>query len=237
MFHMKPTVVRRLDGLARTYALDPVQRDQLAALLSLLAGSPEAPTTVREATEAVDVHVADSLVALEVEGVRTANVIADLGSGAGFPALVLAVALPAARIHAVESGTRKAAFIARAAEALGLGNVEVVPSRAEEWRAGMGVCDLVTARALAALPVLCEYAAPLLAHGGHLVAWKGQLDSAELDGGRSAAFQLGLSEPRVLPVEPFPGSLHRRLVVTSKVAETPARFPRRAGMALKRPLG
>ena len=96
--------------------------------------------------------------------------------------------------------------------------------------------DAVTARALAALPVLCEYAAPLLRPGGVLVCWKGAVDAVEEADGRAAASVLGLSEPDVRSVVPYPGSQRRTLWVFRRVGDVPAGFPRREGMALKRPL-
>ncbi len=186
--------------------------------------------------EAVDVHVADSLVGLEVEDVRRAEVLADLGAGAGFPGLVLAAALPAARVVLVESVGRKAEFLRRAASALGLERAEVVALRAEEWRAGLQACDVVCARALARMDVLAEYAAPLLREGGALVAWKGRRDAEEERGGAAAAARLGLAVEEVREVHPWPEAQARHLHVLRKVAPTPPGFPRRPGMARKRPL-
>src|SRR5688572_30245997 len=120
----------------------------LAALLDLLATDPHAPTTVRAREEAVDVHLADSLVALALPAVREARAIADLGAGAGLPGLALAAALPEARVWEVESAGRRCDFLRRAVAAAGLDNVEVVHARAEAWEAGLGTCDLVVARAL-----------------------------------------------------------------------------------------
>ena len=181
-------------------------------------------------------HVADSLVALDLPSVRAARRIADLGSGGGFPGLALAIALPDAHVALVESVGRKCAFLARAAAELGLGNVEVVNARAEAWEEGLSAHDLVVARALAPLPVLVEYAAPLLALDGTLVAWKGRLEPAEEADGRAAAMALGMSAPESLPVEPFPRARDRYLYLSSKVSATPPRYPRRPGMARKRPI-
>lgn len=169
--------------------------------------------------------------------VRTAGVIADLGSGAGLPGLVLAAALPRARVVCVESARRKADWIAATATRCGLANVEAVWSRAEEWEAGLGACDVVTARALAALPVLCEYAAPLLRPGGALVCWKGAVEPGEATAGRAAASSLGFAEPAVISVCPYAASQRRTLWVFRLEGEVPAGFPRRPGMATKRPLG
>jgi 16S rRNA (guanine527-N7)-methyltransferase len=95
----------------------------------------------------------------------------------------------------------------------------------------------VTARAVAALPVLVEYAAPLLRAGGALVAWKGARDPDEEAAGAGAAAALGLEVGAVLHVKPFPEARERHLHVFRKIAPTPAGFPRRPGMAAKRPLG
>jgi 16S rRNA (guanine527-N7)-methyltransferase len=113
----------------------------------------------------------------------------------------------------------------------------VVHSRAEDWQDGIGRQDLVTARALAALPVLCEYAAPLLVEGGELVAYKGAVAGEEANAGARAAAEVGLEPAGVLAVTPYPGAGPATLHRFRKIAPTPPRFPRRPGMALKRPLG
>jgi 16S rRNA (guanine527-N7)-methyltransferase len=226
---------KRLDELVERYDLASGAAGRLRILLERLA-TEGAPTSVHDPAHALDVHVADSLVALDVPEVRAAGSIADLGAGAGLPSLVLAAALPDTRITAVESNRRKASFIATTAEAMGLSSFEVVPERAEEWKAGMGACDVVTARALGALPVLCEYAAPLLREGGMLIAWKGTVEDSEVADGSAAAEQLGLSAPDVRTVKPYRRSERRSLHLFTKVEPTPAKFPRRSGMAAKKPL-
>jgi 16S rRNA (guanine527-N7)-methyltransferase len=230
-------VAHAVADLVSRYGLPPAVASQLGALLDALAADPHAPTTVRVPGQAVHTHLADSLVALELPDARAATAIADLGAGAGFPGLPLAVALPAAQVVLVESVARKCAFIRVAADAAGLANVEVVADRVESWSAGLATRDLVTARALAPLAVLAEYAAPLLCEGGVLVAWKGRRDAEEERDAAAAAEQLGLAVEEIRPVHPFAGAEHRHLHVLRKVAPTPQRFPRRPGMARKRPLG
>jgi 16S rRNA (guanine527-N7)-methyltransferase len=205
------------------------------ALLDALA-DPAAPTTVHDRARAREVHVADALTGLEVPEVATASVLADVGSGAGLPGLVLAAALPGTRVYLVETVRRKAEWIRETAARMGLANAEAVWARAETWEAGRGAVDVVTARALAALPVLCEYAAPLLRGDGALVCWKGAVDPAEEADGRHAARLLGLSAPEVVPVVPYPGSQRRSLWVFRRAGAPPPGFPRRPGMATKRPL-
>lgn len=232
-----PRETVRIEELGARYRLSGAQISQLRVLLEVLEESLDAPSSVTLPTEAVDVHIADSLSALELEELRQPDVIADLGSGAGFPALVLAIARPDSRVFAVESTARKCRFIETAAGRLQLSNLEVVWSRAESWSEGAGGCDVVCARALASLPVLCEYAAPLLRLGGVLVAWKGELDPDEAARAARAAARLALSPPVAVSARPYPGSLNRRLYRVEKRGETPPGFPRRPGMAVKRSLG
>jgi 16S rRNA (guanine527-N7)-methyltransferase len=230
-----------LEELAARYGLPSDAPGGFAAVLEALTREPDPHTTVSEGEDAVDIHIADSLSGLEVPEVRSAKWIADLGSGAGFPGLALAIALPRARVDLIEATSRKCAVIDRLAHAAGLDNeiVRALPMRAEERAAwgGSENYDVVTVRAVAALPVLVEYAAPLLSMGGALVAWKGARDAEEEARGAKAAVEVGLEPEGVVEVQPYPESRNRNLHVYRKVAVTPERFPRRAGMAVKRPLG
>jgi 16S rRNA (guanine527-N7)-methyltransferase len=232
-----PQIDRRgeLEAMLKQRGLATAAADPLRSLLGLLA-TLEAPTSVHDPQTGIRVHIADSLTGLDIPEVRDAGVIADLGAGAGLPGLVLAAVLPRARVILVESARRKCEFLRSAATSMRLGNADVVWSRAEEWREGLGRCDVVCARALAALPVLCEYAAPLLREGGVLVAWKGAVDDDEAADAAAAAMHLGLAVEPVRAVVPFPGSERRTLHVVRKIAPTPPGFPRRPGIATKRPL-
>jgi 16S rRNA (guanine527-N7)-methyltransferase len=231
-----PDAGAQLAALADRWALPGEALARLRVLLDILQTDPTAPIGPGGAHEALDVHIADALAGLEVPGLRAAARIADIGSGAGLPGLVLAACLPQSQVALVESARRKCAFITRTAAAMDLGNVEVVCERAETWESGRDACDVVCVRALAALPVLCEYAAPLLRDGGLLLAWKGGVSAAEVAAGDAAASQLGLGPAEVRAVEPYESSLNRRLVAYRKLQPTPQGFPRRSGMAVKRPL-
>jgi 16S rRNA (guanine527-N7)-methyltransferase len=229
------TVDERIAALVERYGLGPGAAVGLEALLELLAADPHAPTTVREPERAVDEHVADSLVAFELDQVRAAVKVLDIGAGAGFPGLPLAIARSRAEFVLVEANARKCTFIQRGIAAAGIRNARAVHARAEKL--APGDFDLVTGRAVAPLAVLAEYAAPLLALDGWLVAWRGRRDT---DGEREAATAaelLGLEVHEPVHVQPFPGAEHRYLHLMLKVRDTPERFPRRPGIALKRPLG
>jgi 16S rRNA (guanine527-N7)-methyltransferase len=220
-----------------------VSRETFAPLLAALAAEPDPPTTVSDPGAALEVHVADSLSGLEIPELASARRIADMGAGAGFPGLALALALPRAEVDLIESAGRKTAVIDRLIQAAELGNARSVTARVEDFArvpaplgGGREAYDAVTARAVGPLAVLVEYAAPLLRADGMLVAWKGARDEAEEAAGAAAAERVGMAVKEVLPVQPYPASENRHLHVYRKIAPTPPGFPRRAGMARKRPL-
>ncbi|MFT4034046.1 MAG: 16S rRNA (guanine(527)-N(7))-methyltransferase RsmG [Patulibacter sp.] len=228
----------RLNDLAGEYGLTDEAIAHARTLLRLWEQDELASTRVTDPALAVDQHLADSWVALQLDAVRDARRAADLGTGAGVPALPLAIALPQLRIALVESVSRRTTFLRTAIEACALTDrCEIVTRRAEGWPEGLGRHDLITSRALAPLDVVFEYSAPLLAVGGRAVAWKGALSDDERAAGQRAAELLGLEVEDEVRVQPFTGARDRRIVVARKVAETPARFPRREGMAKKKPLG
>lgn len=226
----------RLEELATRWQIPAAGVAALAALLEVLAEDDAAPTTVRDPARALDTHVTDALAGLAVPELDRAVRVADIGAGAGIPGLVLAAARPGLRVTEVESTGRKCAFMERLIGRMGLANATVVCSRAESWASGFGACEAVTARALAPLPVLVEYAAPLLTDGGALVAWKALPDHAEVADGDHAADVLGLAPARITPAPTFRGADHRNLYVYLKVRSLPNGYPRRPGMARKYPL-
>ncbi len=209
---------------------------QLEAILLSVAVDERSPTTVRDPVWAADVHLADSLVALEVEALTRAGRIADLGAGAGFPGLALAVARPDAELWLVESQARKCMFMEGLIGRGGVANARVVCARAEEWKEGLGANDVVLARALAAPAVVVEYAAPLLRVGGALIDWRGRREPEAERLGLDAARQLGMDLAEVRHVEPYEGARDHHLHIYLKSRETPSGFPRRTGIARKRPL-
>ncbi len=218
--------------------LDPAGRASLQAVLELLAAERASVSSVVDG-RAWQVHVADSLTGLEVTELQEARRIADVGSGAGFPGLALAVAMPGARIDLVESVGRKCDFMRRATGAGGIGNASVLHTRSEELGAAGGreAYDVVTARAVGRLSTLAELASPLLREGGVLVAWKGKRDPEEEAQLERAAGALAMEPGAVLDVGDRAGSRHRHLHVVRKSGPTPADLPRRPGIAKKRPRG
>jgi 16S rRNA (guanine527-N7)-methyltransferase len=229
----------QLRELGERWGLPAPALDQLETLLRLIADDRSAPTSVRDPERALEIHIADSLSGLEVPELRAAEAIADIGSGAGLPGLVLAAALPGTRFDLIEASRQKAQFIERAAAACELENARAVPARVEEWAIAEGRegYEAVAARAVSALPTLVEYAAPLLRRQGVLVAWKGKRDVEEERAGMEAASVLGMAPKEVRRVRPFPDARDRHLHVYQQVTPCPPGYPRRPGRATKRPLG
>jgi 16S rRNA (guanine527-N7)-methyltransferase len=210
----------------------------LEALLEMLA-EPRAPVSASSVRRAREVHIADSLSGLELEPLLSAERVADLGSGAGLPGLVLAACRPESRFDLIESTSRKCEFLHRAIERMGLANATVVCERSEAWAAGEGreTYDAVTARAVGGLTTLAELASPLLRDGGVLAAWKGARSNAEEAELAGAARRFAVEPVEVRPVEPYPGSRDRHIHLLRKNGPTPNGLPRRPGMAAKRPFG
>jgi 16S rRNA (guanine527-N7)-methyltransferase len=221
-----------------TAVLDPAGRAALGRVLELLAEERASVSSVVD-ERAWKVHVADSLTGLDVPELSTARRIADVGAGAGFPGLALAVALPDSQIDLIESVGRKCAFMTSAIEAAGIANATVLNTRSEDLAAAEGreSYDVVTARAVGRLSTLAELASPLLKPNGVLIAWKGKRDEEEEDQLTRAAESLAMRPESILDVGNRAGSQHRHLHVIRKSGPTPPDLPRRAGMAKKRPKG
>ena len=192
--------------------------------------------TTRE--EALIAHIVDSLAAVpHLSGFSSADEVADVGTGAGYPGIPIATLLPC-RLTLVESIGKKAAFLQEATEALGRGDqIRVFAGRAEELAtASPGAFAAVTARAVAALPSLVELASPLLREGGMLIALKGAPEEGELVAGKAAARLVGMDEVERTEYL-LPGLGHRRTIVKYERTGRPTRkLPRRTGMAQRRPL-
>lgn len=225
-------LITRCEGMG--VAIEPAAAGTLVALLDAMSLERQNLSSVEGLAREVDVHLSDSLSGLVVPELANATAVADLGTGGGFPGLALAVVLPGAMVTLVESERRKAEWLTRASA--GFPNVRIVADRSESLaRAERGTQSVVTARALGPLPVVLELAAPLLVPNGVLVAWRGRPDADALRAATRAADVLGMAHSGDVMVDPIPGA-SRHLSVWRKVAPTPERFPRRPGVAARRPL-
>jgi 16S rRNA (guanine527-N7)-methyltransferase len=225
-----------VEQVGARYGLSRGQRAQLQRLLMYMDKQSRPPTSARARAASIDVHIADSLVALEVDVLARSARVADIGSGAGFPGLPLAIARTGSAFSFVESQARRCVYLELAVAYVGVSNAAVVCARAESWVEGRGAHDAVLARALAQAAVVLEYAAPLLRVGGALIDWRGERSRSEEDQALRACEELGMQLVEVRHVVPYVGATGRHLHLYVKVTETPTRFPRRPGMARKRPL-
>ncbi|WP_221090090.1 16S rRNA (guanine(527)-N(7))-methyltransferase RsmG [Deinococcus aquaedulcis] len=212
-----------------------------AQLMALLqdANSKVNLTALKTEPDIVLKHFVDSLSCLRGGYLDGAGQVLDLGTGAGFPALPLAILRSDTTFIPLDSIRKKIDFVRAAAQALGLNNVHPQVGRAETLGrdpAHREVYDRVVCRAVAALPVLAELALPLLKPGGLLVAQKGPITEEELQAGRRAAGELG---GRVTGVDAFTLPVlgdARTLIVVEKVSRTPKKYPRREGVPAAQPL-
>jgi 16S rRNA (guanine527-N7)-methyltransferase len=175
-------------------------------------------------------HFTDSLFLLQAVPL-SGQMVVDIGAGAGFPGLPLKLVCPEIKLTLVEATRKKADFLAHLIKILGLKEARVVWARAEEFALNnREAFDIAVARAVAELRVLAELCLPLVRVGGFFVAYKKAGVAAEVEAARPAIKELG---GQLREVKKFP---QRSLVIIDKVAATPARYPRRAGIAKKKPL-
>lgn len=182
-----------------------------------------------------DRHFADSL--LFAAQPEVSGRMVDVGTGAGFPGVVAKIYKPELELALMEPTGKRMDFLKYVCGELGLTGVEFVRERAEEaarkqWREAF---DLASARAVAALPVLCEYCLPLVKVGGHFLAMKGPDADNELELASNALRKLGgrAADDRAFTL---PDGSARRLLVMEKISQTPPAYPRNGGKIAKKPL-
>jgi len=207
--------------------------DRLAEML-IVANRRVNLTRIAEPGEIRVRHFEDSLIILdrlrEIEAAgRGTCSLADIGSGAGFPALALSIALPGWEVVSIEATGKKCDFQREAARELGLGNVEVIKGRAEELGRGERMrerFDAVTSRAVGSLAVNVELSLPLLKVGGKFFAWKGPKVDEELEEGKEMLEKLGAGEVVMWKYQ-LPGAEGDfRIVEAAKTKKTPRQYPR-----------
>jgi 16S rRNA (guanine527-N7)-methyltransferase len=193
----------------------------------LVADAPLSVTALPDAAAIMRELVQDALRARPLIGELLPELVVDVGSGNGSPGVPLALDY-GRPVTLLEAASRKAAFLRQVVAELGI-EAPVVAERSELYAraAGRDRFDLVLARALAPPPVALELCLPLARAGGRVVLWTGEIDGHAID---QVAAQLAA---RVSRIEPYGG---RRLIEVAKLGATPERFPRRPGMAGKRPL-
>ena len=191
-------------------------------------------TAVTDENEALFRHYLDSLTGVALLP-PDASVV-DVGTGAGFPGVPLAIVRPDIRMTLLDALEKRVDFLRHATKAIGLA-AEAVHARVEDFaKAHRETFDVALSRAVAPLPVLLEWLLPLVRVGGICVLWKGPGVEAELAAAKHVSPLLGGGVPQIVDA-PVPGAEFRHvLVLVTKEGNTSEKFPRKAGMAVKRPL-
>lgn len=191
-------------------------------------------TRIIEKEDVYEKHFLDSLrIAKNLD--FSSKSIVDVGSGAGFPGIPLAIAFPTSRIVLVESSHKKATFLDETSKALGLENVSVINARAEELSSYRESFDVAVSRAVATLPVLLELVFPLVKVGGYFVAMKGEKGEEELLSSLHALKVLG-GEVEKKDDSSLPSGDHRLNIYIKKISKTPTKYPRIYANIVKTPL-
>lgn len=227
-------------SLGSDFNLDASQIASFEKLLDLLTEQSDRNlTAVTEPANIVAIHFRDSLGLADFPETRSALSAVDIGSGAGFPGLPLAIAVPSLSVTMIEARRKKCEFIEKTVMKLGLDNAFVLASRAEDaGRSEMrATFDIAFARAVGSIAEVLEYCFPLLKTGGSALLQRGDRSPGDEKQARQVAELLGGTLVRIESVKPYSDAKNLHIWVFSKNSHTPDRFPRRAGVARKRPLG
>lgn len=193
-------------------------------------------TGITQPREIATLHLLDSLSLLPVAALVGKSIV-DVGTGAGFPGVPLAVALPDSRVTLLDSLNKRVDFLREAGQLLGLTNVDYVHGRAEEFAADHRESyDFAVSRAVASLPMLCELCLPLVKVGGQFLAMKSSHTEEEIATAKSAISKLGGQITAVKDYTIPTTDVVHRVVCIQKLSPTPKKYPRRFAQIKKAPL-
>ena len=194
-------------------------------------------TAITEPRDVASLHLLDSLALIPTAGLEAEKIV-DVGAGAGFPGMPLAIAKPSLQLTLLDSLGKRVDFLRETAEALGLENVECVHARAEEFAAQRRESfDAAVSRAVAALPVLCELCLPLVKPGGRMLAMKSSHSKEEIAQAKTAIRILGGELEWVKDYAVPATEVVHRIVCIRKISPTSKKYPRRFALIKKSPLG
>ena len=237
----RQSIVRIFDENGKGYMLDGEKIEKFLRLTDIMLTENEKYnlTAIKEPDKIILNHYLDC--AYLAEKLDSGASVADVGCGAGFPTLPIAIFRPDLRILGIDSTAKRTNYVAMAARELSLGNVKTLTARAEDAGKAADLrekFDYAVARAVAAMPVLCELCIPLVKPGGKFIAMKGKNALAELEEARRAIPTLG---GRLLGVEEVTLRLDGEeashpLIQIDKASKTPVSYPRPYAKILKNPL-
>lgn len=195
-------------------------------------------TAITEPEAVLYKHFYDCILFLKHCPVKEGASLVDVGTGAGFPGMVLKIVRPDIKVTLLDSLNKRLVFLNEVINELGLEGIQTVHMRAEEAgksKAHREKYDISTARAVAALPTLLEYCTPLIKNGGIFMAMKGPSATEEAEKCRNAQKLLGVTEPEII-CETLTGNEQRAFVRYKKISQTPPKYPRKPADISKQPL-
>lgn len=221
--------------------LSEVQLQQFTRYYELLIAWNEKMnlTAITEAHEVAIKHMVDSLTAYDKTLFHKGVSVIDVGTGAGFPGLPLKIFCPEICLTLMDSLNKRVKFLQTVVDELGLTGVECVPARAEEGARNQKYreqFDIAVSRAVARLPILCEYCLPFVKKGGHFLALKGRAYAEEAEEAKKAIKVMGGSHTEVREVHLPDLEDKRAIIIVTKTMPTPKAYPRKAGTPAKNPL-
>jgi 16S rRNA (guanine527-N7)-methyltransferase len=197
-------------------------------------------TSITDPAEVMIKHFLDSLVFVQwVNQLDKCFLVGDLGTGAGFPGLPMKILLPDIKIVLIDSLAKRLNFLNEVISELKLPNIQICHSRAEDIGRNPDYrekFDIITARAVAELPILLEYASPLLKVGGRLIAAKGVNPEKEIEASKNAFNVLNCHVEHLVKYKLADSAEHRALIIVQKKSSTSQKYPRQAGKPKKSPL-
>lgn len=196
-------------------------------------------TAIKDKEEFLVKHFIDSLLCLNYREYKSANNIIDVGTGAGFPGVPLAILSPAKEFLLMDSLNKRLKVIEELAAQIELNNVKILHARAEELarrKEHREMYDLCVSRAVANLTVLSEYCLPFIKVGGYLLAYKGPEGERETEEAAKAIDLLGGKVEKIENMKLSHFDLNHKIIFIKKVKKTPSKFPRKSGTPAKEPL-
>lgn len=197
-------------------------------------------TAITEKDEVIDKHFIDSISLNKAVDTTKPLKILDLGTGAGFPGIPLKIAYPNLKITLLDSLNKRIKFLQEVIEELGLQEIEGIHGRAEDFAKQQGYreqYDLCVSRAVANLATLSEYCLPYVKEGGCFISYKSGAVEEEVNQSKEAITELGGRIKEVIAFTLPKTDIERTFVVIEKVKKTPKKYPRKAGLPSKEPLG
>lgn len=197
-------------------------------------------TAITDYDDVMKKHFIDSLSLVKAYDVSQKKTVIDVGTGAGFPGLALKIAFPNLKITLLDSLNKRIQFLNEVIKELNLSDVETIHGRAEDFARPEKLrekFDLCVSRAVANLSVLSEYCLPFVKVGGEFISYKSEKIAEEMDGAQKAISLLGGKIKNQVEFQLPDSDIYRNLFVIEKVKSTPKKYPRKAGLPSKEPLG